>query len=120
MKKLWSNGTFAVMALLLAAVCAGWTPQALAAEGKTATVTSAFKVEGMTCGGCEAGIRIKVKKLPGVERVEASHEENRVQVTYDPKKVTPQRIIQAIEELGYSAELAGKAPNAGAGKTGGG
>ena len=73
--------------------------------GDPDTVTSVFKVEGMTCGGCEAGVRISVKKLDGVEKVEASHEEGLAKVTYDPEKVTVEKIKAAIEKLGYSAEL---------------
>ncbi len=105
MKKLLATGTFAAMTVLLAWVVAGWAPPALAAGEKTATVTAVFKVEGMTCGGCEAGVRMKVKKLAGVEKVEASYEAKHARVSYDPRLVTPQRIIEAIKELGYSAEL---------------
>ena len=117
MKKLLATGTLAVMTCCWHGVVAGWAPQALAAEEKTAaTVTSLFKVEGMTCGGCEAGVRMKVKKLAGVEKVEASYETKRARVSYDPKIVTPQRIIEAIKDLGYSAEIITDKTTAGAGK----
>jgi copper chaperone CopZ len=116
MKKLLATGPLAAMILLLAWVVAGWAPGALAAEEKAATVTSLFKVEGMTCGGCEAGVRMKVKKLVGVEKVEASYETKRARVSYDPKIVTPQRIIAAIKDLGYSAELITDKTTAGGGK----
>src|SRR5260370_38568863 len=102
MKKPLATGTLAAMTLLSAWVVAGWAPRAFAAEEKTATVTSVFKVEGMTCGGCEAGVRMKVKKLAGVEKVEASYETNRARVSYDPKIVTPHRIVAAIKHLGHS------------------
>ena len=115
MTKLLASGALAAT-LLLAGVVAGWEPQALAAEEKTPIVTSLFKVEGMTCGGCEAGVRMKVKKLAGVEKVEASYETKRARVSYDPKLVTPQRIIAAIKDLGYSAELITDKTTAGGGK----
>lgn len=113
MKKPLATKTLAMMLLLAWSLAAG----VLAAESKTTTVTSLFKVEGMTCGGCEAGVRMKVKKLDGVEKVEASYEKKQARVTYDPKIVTPQRIIKAIEELGYSAELLPDQTSAGAGKS---
>ena len=116
MKKLLATGAPAAMILLLAWVVAGWAPRVLAAEEKAATVTSLFRVEGMTCGGCEAGVRMKVKKLAGVEKVEASYETKRARVSYDPKIVTPQRIIAAIKDLGYSAELITDKTTAAAGK----
>ena len=69
------------------------------------SVTSVFKVEGMTCGGCEASVKMTVKRLDGVRGVEASHTEKRATVTYDAEKVTPQAIVDGIERLGYTAEL---------------
>ncbi len=106
MKKLIRPETSLFVAVALVAVAAGWVGQATAADGeKASAVTSVFKVEGMTCGGCEAGVKAKVKKLEGVRDVTASHKEGRATVTYDPEKVTPDAIIAAIEELGYSAEL---------------
>ncbi len=105
MKKLFATGTLAAAALLLGLAVAGWTARALAADEETKSVTSVFQVEGMTCGGCEAGVRMKVGKLEGVERVEASYREGKAEVTYDPERVTPDEIIAAIEELGYTAEL---------------
>ncbi len=59
----------------------------------------------MTCGGCEAGVNVAVKKLDGVEKVVASNEDGRATVTYDPSKVTAEKIEAAIEKLGYDAEL---------------
>ena len=93
----------AAMVLVLGFVA--WGARAVAADGDAQPITSTFKVEGMTCGGCEAGVKLKVKKLDGVDKVEASYKEGRAVVTYDPEKVSPDLIIEAIEELGYTAEL---------------
>ena len=67
---------------------------------------SKFDVQGMTCGGCEAGIRRGVKNLDGVIDVRASYKTGSAEVTFDPAKVTPEQIAQAIEKVGYQAELA--------------
>jgi len=77
----------------------------IATERTTASVTSLFHVEGMTCGGCEAGVRLKVQMLDGVKNAEASYEKKQARVTYDPKLVTPERIIKALQELGYTARI---------------
>lgn len=69
------------------------------------TVTSVFRVEGMTCGGCEVGVKMRVGKLDGVTAVDASYEDGTATVTYDPEKVTPEVIVDAIETLGYQAAL---------------
>lgn len=72
-----------------------------AGEAKTST----FHVEGMTCGGCAVGLKTAVKKLDGVQKVDASYEKSKAVVTYDPAKVKPEQIVTAIEKLGYKATL---------------
>ena len=76
-----------------------------ASEAGAETVTKVFDVEGMTCGGCEVAVKRAVGKLEGVNSVKASHEDGRAEVTYDPGKVTIEQIVEAIEKLGYQAEL---------------
>ena len=113
MKNVAMLGTIiAALAVLGATACA-----ARAAEGEEqASTVSTFKVVGMTCGGCEAGVKVKVKKLAGVASVDASYEKGTARVVYDPAKVTPQQIIAAIEELGYTAELRETTEQTGAGE----
>ena len=67
-------------------------------------VTSEFQITGMTCGGCAAGVKMAVKKLDGVAKVEASYDKGNAVVTYDPDKVTSEQIKDAIKKLGYEAE----------------
>lgn len=74
-------------------------------EAGNAVTSSSFNVTGMTCGGCEAGVRRVVKKLEGIEAVEASYKNGTATVDYQADKVTPDDIIAAIEKLGYTAEL---------------
>ncbi len=96
---------FAAVAAL-AALTVATVPSVSAEDAEEAeVVTSTFHVDGMTCGGCEVGVRRVVKKLEGVEDVEASHKEGTAVVTYQAGTVTPEQIIEAIETLGYSAEL---------------
>lgn len=97
--------TLAALTMLVALGAVGWVGQTVAYENDAQTTTSTFDVEGMTCGGCEAGVKLKVKRLDGVAAVDASYDDGTAVVTYDPEKVTPEQIIAAIEELGYDAEL---------------
>lgn len=103
MKKPFLSPTSVVLALLAALGGLAWASHAAAREAPS--LTSIFQVEGMTCGGCEAGVKLAVKRLDGVVSVEASYEEKRATVVYDGTKVTPQAILKAIEKLGYSARL---------------
>lgn len=105
MKKPLVTKGLAAFAVLLALGVLGCTNQAVADGSTEQPTTSSFKVEGMTCGGCEGGVKLKVKKLDGVKSVDASYKEGTAEVVYDAGKVTPPDIIAALQELGYSAEL---------------
>lgn len=98
------NGILATGIVVFAATLATAAAQRGGNTEKEAAVTSLFRVEGMTCGGCEMAVKTVVKKLDGVEKVDASHRDKQATVTYDRAKVTPAQIVAAIEKLGYKAE----------------
>jgi copper chaperone len=59
-------------------------------------------VTGMTCGGCENAVKRALRQAPGVEHVEASHRDSRVDVTFDPAQVAVEALRGKIASLGYS------------------
>jgi copper chaperone CopZ len=65
-----------------------------------------FDVAGMDCGGCVIGTRAALRKLEGVQQADASYDDGTGKGTawalYDPAKVTPERMMEAIRELGYT------------------
>ena len=65
-----------------------------------------FDVAGMDCGGCAIATRAALRKLDGVERADASYDDETGKgaawALYDPAKVTPERLMEAIRELGYT------------------
>ena len=67
-------------------------------------MTQSLHVSGMTCGGCENAVKRAVGSLPGVAQVTASHQAQRVDVTYDEDQVGIEAIRQKIEKLGYRVE----------------
>jgi copper chaperone len=91
-------GVLSLVAMTGTQVLAGDEP-----DDNVETVT--LDVDGMTCGGCEVGVRRVVKKLEGIETVEASHEEGTAVVTYDPEQVSTEQIVEAIKTLGYEAAV---------------
>ena len=107
MKKIAFVGSLLALVFVAVLVLPVTSSSVSAEEGDSGSgnITTAFEVEGMTCGGCEVGVRMTVEKLDGVEDVEASHEQGRAEVTYDPAKVTTDQIIAAVETLGYQAEV---------------
>lgn len=64
-----------------------------------------LEVKGMTCGGCAIAARTVLERLDGVQRAEVSYEKSRAVVTYVPEKVTIERMIAALKELGYTATV---------------
>ncbi len=105
MKKHFPSWSFVAIAAVVLLIAATFAVRAADPGGGPPLVTSVFKVEGMACGGCEASVKMTVKRLAGVRSVEASHTEKRATVTYNAAQVTPQAIVEAIEKLGYEAEL---------------
>jgi copper chaperone CopZ len=71
-------------------------------------MTLTLHVTGMTCGGCENAVKRAVGKLPGVTEVSASHQEQRVTVTYDEARTGPDALKARIETLGYRVEASGQ------------
>ncbi len=67
-------------------------------------MTESLRVTGMTCGGCENAVKRAVGQLPGVSSVTASHQEQRVDVEFDPATVDLAAIKQKIGKLGYTVE----------------
>ena len=63
------------------------------------TQTVRLRVEGMTCGGCAISARVVLKKLEGVREADVSYEEELAVVTYDSRKVTPERMIEALDQI---------------------
>lgn len=74
-----------------------------AADPQPATVTLA--ISGMHCEGCAAGITAMLKRTDGVVKADVSYEERRATIDYDAAKTTPQKIIAAVEKLGYKAAI---------------
>ena len=68
--------------------------------GKTLHLT----VTGMTCGGCENAVKRALGQLRGVERVDASHAGNSVDVTFDDAQVDVAALRGKIETLGYHVQ----------------
>lgn len=97
-----------IIVLLLATTfifsCKGTPENNNSAESGTfETVSLEFKIEGMTCNGCEQTIENAVKNLAGIESVNASHIDGNAIVLVDVTKLDTTLIKNKIDEVGYSA-----------------
>ncbi len=61
-------------------------------------------IEGMTCASCAARIEKKLNRLESVEAT-VNYATERATVDYDPSGVTPERLVEVVEETGYHASL---------------
>lgn len=70
---------------------------------RTERVTIA--IEGMHCESCAAGIKSMLKRTSGVVAAEVSYQRKEAVVDYDPEKITPNKIVETITNLGYKARV---------------
>ncbi|HYX26615.1 MAG TPA: heavy metal translocating P-type ATPase, partial [Thermoanaerobaculia bacterium] len=62
-------------------------------------------VEGMTCAACQATVQKALQRQPGVLDAAVNLMMKSAAVTYDPARVQPEALVEAIRETGYEAEL---------------
>lgn len=74
------------------------------------TQTIHFTVSGRNpihCEGCEQRIGNALRRLRGVEAVQASHKTQQVRVAFDPVQVSAAQIRAKLAQAGFEAEPAG-------------
>lgn len=59
-----------------------------------------LKVQGMSCGHCEARVKNTLSEIDGVNQVIVNLEEGTVEVDYEDR-VSLETIKEAIDEAGY-------------------
>jgi P-type Cu+ transporter len=75
------------------------------ATGSTSSSDIAIPVQGMTCAACSARIQRVLERTPGVSAANVNLMTGSATVSYDPSSVTPDRLVEAIRDTGYGAEL---------------
>ncbi|MGP4003049.1 heavy-metal-associated domain-containing protein [Streptomyces sp. 8N706] len=78
----------------------------MTAETTTGSVTTTYRVSGMTCGHCEGAVTEEVSTLDGVSSVEAVAATGLVTVT-SSAPLDEESVRAAVDEAGY--ELVGRA-----------
>lgn len=74
-----------------------------ATHQEAALRTVVIPVEGMSCVACAARIKKTLAAIEGVGHVEVSLGERRARVAFDSSRVSPERLVAAINGLGYHA-----------------
>lgn len=64
-----------------------------------------LQIGGMSCGHCVARVQ---KALSGLEGVEVKKVEvGSAEMSYDPARVAPGRILEAVDRIGFEPQVAG-------------
>lgn len=74
----------------------------IVAADQSKIATTEFKIEGMTCSGCEEHVNHEVNKLPGIFKTTVSYESGSAIVEFDPSKTDNEELENAIAKTGYS------------------
>ena len=64
--------------------------------------TTEFKINGMTCSGCEEHVNQEVNKLTGIIQTTVSYENGNAIIEFDQAQTGIEEIEEAIEKTGYS------------------
>jgi copper chaperone len=78
----------------------------VAISGKEKTMASMIEsvtlsAPDISCGHCVATVKSAVGALPGVARVEADESTKRVEISFDPGRVSLDQIEAALDDAGY-------------------
>lgn len=65
--------------------------------------TETYIIKGMTCASCSAAVERVTRKMDGVEVSNVNLATNKMSITYDEAKVTPEAIMNRVERAGFSA-----------------
>jgi mercuric ion binding protein len=104
MKKLTMSGLM-MMATLVVIPAFVTMSASFAAAQAPATATVVLHVDGMHCATCPITVRTVLRRLDGVSDVVVSMESKTARVTYDPARVTPARMAQAVTDAGCPARV---------------
>ncbi len=87
---------------------AGGTLSGFGVKSASQTERVVIGVEGMYCDSCAAGIKAMLKRTPGVIASEVSYQKKEAIVDYDSQKTTQEKIVEAVNNLGYKASVKNK------------
>jgi len=73
-----------------------------------------FQVGGMRCASCQAHVAKAVKAVPGVQEAEVNLVTGRMTVKCDATPDMPRKIVDAVKNAGFNAELVEEVPRAAA------
>ena len=75
--------------------------------GKERHVKNAtLRIDGMHCAGCATIVQVLLERQAGVKAVEVSHKEALARVLFEPRAISEQALVSAVENAGYRVTAA--------------
>lgn len=71
----------------------------------TASSTTTVSIEGMTCGACTSAVESGFKDIDGVIQFNISLLAERAVIVHEPAQLTPDQIVEIIEDRGFDAKV---------------
>ncbi|KAI5285362.1 hypothetical protein KEM55_000689, partial [Ascosphaera atra] len=75
-----------------------------------ATAVTTLAVGGMTCGACTSAVESALKDAPGVDSVSVSLLSERAVIHHDQTAISPEALVEKIEDTGFDASLVDTKP----------
>jgi Cu+-exporting ATPase len=76
----------------------------LKAESESAARVT-LKVTGMTCAACQSFVQKTLLAQPGVSDASVNLMMQNATVAYEPAAISAQKLVEAVEKIGYGAEM---------------
>ncbi|MGG5358827.1 MULTISPECIES: copper chaperone CopZ [unclassified Enterococcus] len=64
-----------------------------------------FSIQGMSCDHCVQRVEKAIGQLEGVQKVKVNLKKEKSVVKFDDTQLAPETIVEAVNELGYQAEV---------------
>lgn len=77
-------------------------------EPETANATIVFSIDGMHCISCALNIDGTLEDATGVFSASTNYARAQAKITFDPEKITEEKLESLIESLGYRVIPTGK------------
>ncbi len=72
-----------------------------ATAGELEMQTVDLRIEGMTCAGCAAAVKLALERVPGVAGAEVDFEKKLAHVRYNKETVKLEQLAEAVAAAGY-------------------
>ena len=81
------------------------TQSAVPPPSSPASTEITLLIEGMACDACASRVEKELRGIDGVQRATVDFASSRARVVFDPARVTPERIDETVDTLGFASRI---------------